>query len=303
VNLFEGPTARRARLPASHQVTTRVTRFQTKLAEPVALTIGRGGLFFASDTKRAVFLTGTDVQALTWPGWPSTIARGRDEFIRAGDRTLLLRFFAQGSAVAWHSATSQQEPGAATVGLPLPADFGVSQEMTLAYTGDEPALYVANFGEGVASAQVMPFVGQDIPLGTPVAVPTQASLASEPAACTPQMRKSTPRVVTSYEAGTRHAVLISDPNEPMPVLLTGEAVLHGTPAEPCAVAYDADSVGAASERVSALVFVDPAAPSWAFRKAPDSSSENELEYRAMACTFDPNAEVPEEVFQAPGTER
>jgi hypothetical protein len=98
-------------------------------------------------------------------------------------------------------------------------------------------------------------------------------------------------------------VVISDPNEPMPVLVTGDAVLHGTPGEPCAVAFAAATAGASTDAVSALIFVDPAARSWAFRKAPDASREDELEYRAMSCSFDPNAEVPEEVFQAPGTER
>jgi hypothetical protein len=303
VNLFESPTARRVKLPASHRVPTRATRFQTKLAEPTALTIGRGGVFFASDWKQPYFLTGSEVQTLNWPTWPDTIEKGRDELIRAGDRELLLRFFAAGSAVAWNSTTSRQPAGALTVGLPFPSDFGVSQEMTLAYTGDAPGLYVADFGEGTSSAYVTPFVGEDVPLGAPVAVPTQASLGPEPAPCSAKARKTTPRAVTSYEPGTRHAVVISDPNEPLPVLVTGEAVLHGTPTDPCAVAFDAEAVGASSDRVSALVFVDPAATSWAFRKAPDATSEDQLEYRAMSCTFDPNAEVPEEVFQAPGTER
>jgi hypothetical protein len=303
VNLFESPKARRVKLPASHVVKTRVTRFQTKLAEPTALTIGRSGLFFASAWERPYFLTGTDVQPLTWRSWPNTIQNGRDELLRAGDRELLVRFFQGGSAIAWNSVTAEQAPGAKTIGLPFPADFGVSQEMSLSYTGDAPGLYVANFSASSSKAYVMPFVGESVPLGEPVAVPTQANLTREPAPCERRVEKTTPRVVTSYEPGTRHAVVISDPNEPMPVLVTGEGVLHGTPAEPCAVVFDAEAVGGSSERVSALVFVDPGVQSWAFRKSPDADRDEDLEYRAMSCAFDANAEVPEEVFQAPGTER
>lgn len=303
VNLFESPAARRVKLPPSHRVKTRATRFQTKLAEPSALTIGRSGLFFAGDGDRPYFLTGREVEALNWPAWPTSIAEGRDELIRAGDRKLLLRFFATGSAVAWSPVTQRGDAGAQTVGLPWPGDFGVTQEMTLAYTGDEPGLYVADFGARGSTAYVVPFIGADVPLGEPVPVPTQRHLGPEPAPCSARIEKTTPRAVTSYEPGTRHAVVISDPNEPTPVLVTGDAVLHGTPAEPCAVVFAAATAGASTDAVSALIFVDPGARSWAFRKAPDASREDELEYRAMSCAFDPNAEVPEEVFQAPGTER
>lgn len=302
VNLFESPKARHVHLPESHRVKTRVTRFQTKLAEPTALTIGRGGLFFASDWQRPYFLHGSQVEPLSWQAWPDTIQPGRDELLRAGEQKLLVRFFGNGSAVAWASAqNSVDAPGAQTVGLPYPADFGVSQEMTLAYTGDTPGLYVANFAGARSTAYVMPF--DQVPLGAPVPVPTQGSLGSTPVPCTEVKRRNTPRAVTSYEPGTRHAVVISDPNEPMPVLVTGDAVLHGTPADPCAVAFDAETVGVSSDRVQALVFVEPGARSWAFRKTADGEGDDDLEYRAMACAFDPNAEVPEEVFQAPGTER
>jgi hypothetical protein len=149
----------------------------------------------------------------------------------------------------------------------------------------------------------MPFVSGAAPLGPPVRVPTQANLASVPAPCSEHARKATPRVVAAYEPGTRHGVVISDPSEPLPVLVTGEAVLHGTPDDPCALVFDAETAGSVGERLSALVAADPAVASWVFRRSPDATSDDEFEFRMMSCTFDPGAEVPDEVFLAPGTTR
>jgi hypothetical protein len=223
--------------------------------------------------------------------------------LRAGDQSLLVRFFDEGRAIAWRSVEGPSEPRALTVGLPEAGDFGLQQTMTLAYTGDRPGLYVATYGESVAEARVMAFGSGPVPVGSPIEVPTQIHLPSVPPACADRAKQATPRVVTSYQPGTRHAVVISDPSEPMPVLVTGDAVLHGTPDEGCALLFDAETAGSVAERVSALGFTDPAAPSWVFRRAPDATSDVESEFRPMTCRVDHSAEVPEEVFLAPGTTR
>jgi hypothetical protein len=303
VNLFESSNVRRQRLPKQVHVQTRPTRFQTKLAEPTAVTIGRGGLYFAANAKSALYADGTSSKPLSFIDWPETIRPGRDELLRAGDANVVVRFFDGARAVAWRSVEGPSETRAVTVGLPEPGDFAIDQEMTIAYKGKEPGLYVAGFGQATSQARVMPFVSSNPLLGPPTAVPTQADLGSLPPACSERLRTASYRVVTSFESGTRHAVVISDPAEPMPVLITGEAVLHGSPDDACAAAFDAETLGSSSERVGALVFTDPDAPSWVFRRAPDATADDELEFRRMSCAFDPTAEVPEEVFSAPGTTR
>src|SRR5262249_10137125 len=116
----------------------------------------------------------------------------------------------------------------------------------------------------------------------------------------------TPRVVVPFQPGTRRPVLVTDPVEPMRILLTGDAVLHGTPEAPCIAAYEAvlvsSELAGAAQGEQAVVPMATPEHSWLFRKvealrdAPPS-----LEYRTMSCRVDRDAEVPAEVFRERGT--
>jgi hypothetical protein len=99
-------------------------------------------------------------------------------------------------------------------------------------------------------------------------------------------------------------VLVHDPVEPIRLLLTDSAVLHGTPAQACAEVFDADLVkpetAPSSARERALVSVSGA--SWLFRVAPENTRRDpRIEYRRMQCKLDPGLEVPAETYQMPGT--
>jgi hypothetical protein len=130
-------------------------------------------------------------------------------------------------------------------------------------------------------------------------------LGSTPSRCTRSQRTQTPRIVAPYQPGTRHPVLVSDPLEPLRVLLTEDAVLFGSPTAPCVGAFDADVVSTDPTRRGinerALLFVDDLEHAWIFRSGVVDSGSSRVEYRTMSCRLDPNAEVPVEVFQARGT--
>lgn len=305
INLFEQDSLRRFKLPSTLHVSSRVTRYPVRLGTPSELTIARGGVFFGATSDRVYFYDGGTPRRLPRHRWPPTILLGRDEMLRVGSRELALRFFSNGAGIAWTPLEAETgRVGAMTIGLPQPDDFGVSQELTIAYTGDKPGLHVKRQSEQEGTAQVLPLLDADLILGRPVSVPTQSDLPSVPPPCNPRQRATTPRLIAPYEAGTRHAVVISDPTEPLPTLVTGTAVLHGKVDDACAVAFDAASVTATGgDAAFALVFANPALPSWVFRKPPDGGDDDEFEFRELSCVFDPSAEVPAEVYTARGTQR
>ena len=94
--------------------------------------------------------------------------------------------------------------------------------------------------------------------------------------------------------------------EPLRVLLTGAAVLYGTPDAACVAAFDAQSViddpHGPNERVQAILPLAELERSWLFRLAADSDADDSsIEAHAMKCRFESSLEVPPEVYQAPGT--
>ena len=91
----------------------------------------------------------------------------------------------------------------------------------------------------------------------------------------------------------------------MRVLLSGQAVMHGTPSAPCVAALEAAVLsvdgGPESQEESAILPLDEFEHSWLFRTAPhESGSQTHIEYRTMKCRFDPNVRLPPEVYHAPG---
>jgi len=119
---------------------------------------------------------------------------------------------------------------------------------------------------------------------------------------------------------------VTDTSEPMRVLLTSSAVLHGSPEEPCVAAFDADVVPidtsggiatpggygygggygtaptpTAPEREEAVILLDDLEHAWLFKHAAQAGGRTRVEYRLMSCRFDPGIEVPPEVYDAQGT--
>ena len=122
--------------------------------------------------------------------------------------------------------------------------------------------------------------------------------------------------------GARHPVLVQEPRpknavgvaEPL-ALITRGAVVQGTPEAPCLGAFEAEpppnAVGSAA---MGAVIPGDLAHAWLFRAASDapaprpgrrgqSGPSPALEYRPMACHYDPTARVPESIWNSPGTTR
>jgi len=101
-------------------------------------------------------------------------------------------------------------------------------------------------------------------------------------------------VILPKQLGTQHPVIVTDSAEPIGTLLTEEAVLYGTPAQPCAAYYEAQSEQrSGNEEYRALVSVDDRYPSWLFRVVPNATT---FEYRPLDCKADPQRDVLQEGF-------
>jgi hypothetical protein len=92
------------------------------------------------------------------------------------------------------------------------------------------------------------------------------------------------------------------------VLLTDDAILHGTRGAPCATAYHAlpvvldPQLVRDSAREVAIVFLETAERSFLFRKLPAAPGPPApIEFRTLVCRPAPTADVPVEVFAERGT--
>ena len=169
-----------------------------------------------------------------------------------------------------------------------------------------------------AWAVFQPFRG-DGTFGPSQALPTLYDLGDRPRPCSAADRAKGPRfeaILSSRDEvlfpGMRHPVLVNEPptknavgvSAPM-TLLTAGAVVYGTPAAPCSAGWEASST--AHEKTSAMLSGD-LARSWLFRVVaapakPGEAPSSSLEYRPMACHFDPAAAIPDAVWAEKGTAR
>ena len=143
-------------------------------------------------------------------------------------------------------------------------------------------------------------------MDAPVALPTQQHAGEKPTRCGSVHRADTPRTVVPYQAGTRHPVIVTDAVEPMRVLLTGHAVMHGSPKDACVAAYDAEVVAidpslGAPEQERAILPLDDLEHAWLFKTTYGTAGQPVVEYRLMSCHFDPSLDPPEEVYGQSGT--
>lgn len=262
------------------------------------------------DDQPTLFLNGHSVESLPPVVWPEDARqRGRSFVAHVGSahtpvRTDDARAPAPSVARARRGERDSWAFDAMTLGWNRPPEFGLFQRMDGVRFGERFGVHVTTYDAGAAWANgfVYPLRADGPVFDEPIAVPTQLDLPAVPRGCNAADRSMSPRVVVPYQPGTRHAVLVTDPVEPMRVLLTSDAVLHGTPEAPCVAAYEASVVSeppsAQSER--AILFLDALDRSWLFRAAEGSRDRpRALEYRAMTCRFDPT--IPRDVLDQNGS--
>lgn len=313
LNLFEGRT-RRASLadggaysPGDFARNARGTQD----AAPALLSIAEGGLYLrlhraAGDNQPTLFFDGQRSETVAAAAWPAVGVRGtHSEMAHIDGEHVPILLVGRGSAVLRaRFQGSGQELDAFANGALDPARFGLTQSSTIAYTGQRAGQVIETFDSASAraSAQLFPFRARGDVLDAPIDVPTQLSLPERPERCTPNVESATPRIVAAHYPGTRHPVIVSDGGDAPQAFLTSYAVLHGTPAAPCVSSFDAEPValeGSTAPTSRVILPFGDLAHAYVFR-ASVQNSQVRLEYHPMACKLDPSAEVPQELYRAPG---
>jgi hypothetical protein len=293
-------------------------------AAPALLSIASGGIYLrlhqaARTDQPTLFLDTRRVVSVPPVSWPTPEGLhplltlfgvklgGREEMAHVGESHVPLQLFGRGTAVmrARLEGTTYQFD-ALTTGMPNPDAFGLTQTSgaLIAYVGDRAGLYVevSDSAGTFSSAAIFPFQATGDAAGSPVAVPTVLALGEKPAVCDVERRARTPRVIGGPAPGTRHPVLVSDSVDGPRTLLTTSIVLHGTPEAPCVSVLGATAVSPDTGpplRESALVLLDSPERSVLFRALGDGDAAR-IEYRQMACRYDPTLDVPGEAYRALG---
>jgi hypothetical protein len=259
------------------------------------------------DAQPTYFLDGRTVESLPAVAWPAATMRGgRSEMAHVDGTHVPLRILQQ-AVVRARRTNGDYRFDAFAIGWDKPGDFAIDQALDVAYAGGRAGVQstVSDSAGKSARAVIYPFRADGAVVDPPVEVPTQLALGDEARRCSAFQKKNTPRVVAPFQPGTRHPVIVTDPTEPMRVLMTEDAVLYGTAASPCAAAFFAEVVATesgsnAGER--AILPLDDLEHAWIFRAvAPEGAREARVEYKTMSCRSDPQAEVPPEVFRVKGT--
>jgi hypothetical protein len=282
-------------------------------AQPDLLSIARGGIFARvhrqpQQDQPSYFLDGSSVQqvpALRWPFTPPKEAVL--EMARIGGESVQLAFVDQGATVVRARRRHDTwQLDAMTIGYFEASSFAIEQHRFMSYARGHAGIQLTTRREdGTADGQLFLLQAEGPVLAPPLAVPTQRDLGESPRACTQRERADTPRTVAPFQPGRRRPLVVHDAVEPVRVFLTDDAVLHGTPDNPCADVFDADLVRSSSAsgnaRERALLSLE--GPSWLFRAAPDNSRRDaRVEYRSMTCRPDAAAELPPDIYDMPGTD-
>jgi hypothetical protein len=287
-------------------------RTGAQIALPPLLSIASGGIYARlhasfGDDQPTYFLDGRAVETVPPVVWPEDARKhGSAEMLHVGRAHAPIRFGAT-LLRATHDVTGAWAFDGMTLGLVHPDDMGVTQHVDIAYAGERAAIVVDEGTESVrgARSRLFPIRADGALADEAIPAPTQQDLAGTPRACGSAERGTTSRIVAPFHPGTRHAVVIADPIEPMRVLLTDNAVLHGSPRSACVAAYEADLVtseagGHQTDR--ALIFVEPSEHSYLFRSVDASQGESpSVSFRTMTCHADPAMDAPIEVFRERGT--
>ena len=174
--------------------------------------------------------------------------------------------------------------------------------------GNTSGMYVESLDKDSnrANAVFYPFRADGNVLGAPIPVPSQQSLADRPNRCSASDLSNTARIDASFLPGSRHPIVVTDASDAPRLFLSNVVVLHGTPENACATAFDADETavdGATPRHEQVLLLLDDMEHTWLFRQNQDPAAapNGRVQYRTMKCHFDPDLDVPSEVYHAPGT--
>jgi photosystem II stability/assembly factor-like uncharacterized protein len=284
-------------------------------AEPELLSIAERGLYLrlhagtkaaAGSRQPTLFLDGKSIVTLPpiiYP--PALVQGGRDEMTHIGDAHVALYYLTSGlSVVRGVAGKGAWAFDAVTVGLPNPRAFGLEQTISVTYLGGRMAYHLEWVDPALmtAEARLFPLRAEGPLVDAPIAVPTLRSLSDRPVACSSGVRESTPRVIARALPGTHHPVLVSDAVDPPRAMLTGDAVLHGTPEAPCAAALEVEAVRSGAERGAderGILLLDDLEHAWLLRRVDRPEGGVRLEYRSMSCRFEPGLEIPEELLGEP----
>lgn len=313
VNLFEGKTRRvnvgdgGAYAPGDF---SRIATGQQE-AEPALLSIAEGGLYLRlhkapGDNQPTLFFDGQRSDSVPAISWPSVGVRGtHSEMAHVDGEHVPLLLIGRGSGVVRARIQGgKQLLDAFANGALDPARFGVTQSSNIAYSGLRAGQVIETFDSAAARAEAKLFLfrARGAVLEPPIDVPTQLSLPEKVERCPASIEVSTPRIVAAPYPGTRHPVIVSDGGDTPQTFLTSYAVLHGTPQAPCVSTFDAEPMATEGVAVSVsrvlLPFGDLGHAYW-FR-ANTQGAETKLEYHGLSCKLDPSAEVPAELYRAPG---
>ena len=314
INLFEGRTRRvslgdgGAYAPGDF---TRGTRGQQE-ADPALLSIAEGGIYLRihhapGDNQPTLFLDGQRVDSVPAVSWPTVAVRGtHSEMAHVDGEHVPLLLVGRGSGVVRASLRDgKHELEAFANGALDPARFGLTQSSNIAYAGLRAGQVIETFDSASARAEAKLFLFRargDV-LDAPIEVPTQLSIPDKVERCSAGAETSTPRVVAAPYPGTRHPVIVSDGGDAPQTFLTSYAVMHGTPAVPCVSTFDGEPVapeGVATPTTRVLLPLGDLSHSYLFR-ATVQGTDVRLEYHPISCKLDPAAEVPQELYRAPGT--
>lgn len=283
------------------------------IAQPALLSIGEGGLYLrlhhnAGDVQETAYFDGRTITHIPAVKWPNSQRGARTEMARSDGAHLPLMLFEHGTVVA----RARLENGgftfdAETIGLPEPAMFGQQLTERVSYLGSASGMHIqAQSLLGTRpQASFFPFRATGAVMGAPTAVPTQASLPDRPNRCGANDIASTPRIDANFLPGTRRAIVVSDASDAPRLFLSSGAVLYGTPENPCAAALDAEEIaldGIPPRHERVLVLLDDLEHTWLFRQTQDSAgTAQNVQFRTLKCHFEPDAEIPSEVYRAQGT--
>ncbi|MDF3066320.1 MAG: hypothetical protein K0R38_1921 [Polyangiaceae bacterium] len=313
VNLFEG-RARRVNVGdggayAPGDFARGPRGFQE--ADPALLSIAEGGLYLRlhkapGDNQPTLFFDAQKTETVPAVAWPTVGVRGtHSEMAHVDGEHVPLLLVGRGSGVVRaRFRAGGQELEAFANGALDPARFGLTQSSNIAYSGGRAGQVIETFDSATARAEakLFTFRARGAVLDPPIDVPTQLSLPEKVERCSAAMESGTPRVVAAPYPGTRHPVIVSDGGDSPQAFLTQYAVLHGTPASPCVSSFDGEPIavdGATAPATRVLLPMTDLAHAYMFR-ATAQGQEPRLTYHPMSCKLDPSAEVPPELYRAPG---
>lgn len=316
-NLLEGKVVRQRIADAGPAGVNDYTRsgFGAQRAQPNLLSIASGGIYLRihysqGESQPTLFLDGRGTSSVPEVRWPGSSPYGtRTEMAHVGGAHVPVMMIGSGAALVRARSDGRGWAfDAYATGLAEPTRFGLTQVRDLAYAKGVAGLQVTAWdADGTRRENLLfPFRANGAVTEPPIALPTQLDAGEKPTRCGSAHKSDTPRAVVPYQGGTRHPIVVTDTTEPMRVLLTGQAVMHGTPKEPCTAAFDAEVVSidpslGTPEQERAVIVMDDMERSWIFRTTYGTMGEPRVEYRVMSCRFDPSVEPAAEIFGHPGT--